>query len=86
MQMTPQEYFNAITDIGMTQVGAARFFGIDGRTSRKWVAGTNTVPLAVAMLLRVMLRYSLSPTDVQNISPRKGRKATVVKKVAVASA
>jgi hypothetical protein len=82
--MSPQEYFNAISDIGMTQVGAARFFGIDGRTSRKWVAGTNAVPLAVAMLLRVMLHYSLTPNNVQNIAPRKGRKA-VVTKVAVAS-
>jgi hypothetical protein len=85
MQMTPQEYFDAISDVGMTQVGAARFFGIDGRTSRKWVAGTNAVPPAVSMLLRVMLRYNLTPLHVQNIAPREGRKATVVKKVAVAS-
>jgi len=66
--MNGMEYREAIVDRGMTQVGAARFFGVDGRTSRKWIAEESPVPPAVAQLLQVMLHYDLSPGDVRNIS------------------
>lgn len=74
--MNGMEYRTAIAGIGMTQVGAARFFGVDGRTSRKWIAGEFPVPPAVSMLLRVMQHYNLSPLHVQNISLRAEAKQT----------
>ena len=66
--MTGEQYQNAIDHIGMTQVGSARFFGVHERTPRRWISGSLTIPSAVAMLLRVMIHYSLTPDNVLHIA------------------
>jgi hypothetical protein len=41
---------------GLSQVGAARFLGVNDTTSRRWIAGRHPIPDSVAMLLRLMIR------------------------------
>ena len=62
--MTGDEYRAALDRIGMSQVGAARFFHVAPSTSRRWIADQLIIPPAVAMLLCVMMHRRLSPGDV----------------------
>jgi len=65
--MTGEQYLSATEELGMSQIGSARFFGVDYSTVRRWVAGTSPVPDAVAYLLRVMMKTELTPHHVQAI-------------------
>lgn len=53
--MSPGTYANAIHVLGMTQVGAGRFFGVSPRTARRFVSGETKISPAIVMLLRGML-------------------------------
>lgn len=55
--MTPRQFEKALKDVGLTQRGAAKFLGINERTVRHWVKGTNPVPRAIELLLKVMISY-----------------------------
>ena len=59
------EFSKAIDALGLTQVGAGRFLGVDPRTCRRYVADELPLPPAAAMLLRVMLAHGLAPDDVE---------------------
>jgi hypothetical protein len=59
--MTPQQYESTIHRLGLTQVGAARFLGVDERTSRRYIAGKAVIPPPTAMLLNLMLKYRVTP-------------------------
>lgn len=63
--MTPKQYADAIDRLGLSQRGAAKFLGIDERTSRKWIAGDARIPESAAKLLRLMVRLKLKPEDVK---------------------
>jgi transposase-like protein len=71
--MNGTEYSKAIARLDLTQVEAARFLGVDDTTSRRWVADRSPIPRAVAMLLRLMIRYRLSPDHVSALTLRKIR-------------
>jgi len=62
--MTPKQYADAIALLGLSQIAAGRFLGIDPRQSRRWIAGDARVPEAVAKLLRLMIRLKLKPDEV----------------------
>jgi hypothetical protein len=64
--MTPKEYREALAELGLSLAGASKFFQTDERTTRRWAAddGGKDVPRAVAITLRLMLRYGLKPEDV----------------------
>ena len=68
--MTGHEYRLALDCVGMSQVGAARFFGVDASTSRRWISDKLVVPRAVSMLLAVMIRYKLTPDAVIALEDR----------------
>lgn len=61
--MTPNQYRAAIAKLGLSQVGAARLFGVNDVTSRRWaksgVSGT------VVILLRLMLAGRITVEDVE---------------------
>jgi hypothetical protein len=61
--MTATQYRNALSRLGLSQVGAARLFGVNDVTSRRWakdgVSGT------VAILLRLMVAGKVTIEDVQ---------------------
>jgi hypothetical protein len=71
--MDGAEYQKAIARLDLTQVEAARFLGVDDTTSRRWVADKSPVPRAVAILLRLMIRYRLSPDHVVSLVARRIR-------------
>ena len=63
--MTGDQYQKAIDHLGMTQVGSARFLGVDESTPRRWISGKRRpIPRPVAMLLRVMIHHKLDPLHV----------------------
>ena len=49
--MTPATYRANLARLGLSQVGAARFLGIDARTSRRYASGERPIPPPVARLL-----------------------------------
>ena len=61
--MTGLQYADAIGRLGLSQRAAGKFLGVDERTSRKWVAGDARIPQAVGMLLRLMVKLKLNPSD-----------------------
>jgi transcriptional regulator with XRE-family HTH domain len=52
--MTTDRFREILELVGMTQVGAARFFDVDERTARRWAAGEIEIPRSIAMLLELM--------------------------------
>lgn len=72
--MTHEQYRIAIEKLGLSQVQAARFFGANERTSRRWAIGENDIPVPVEIVLRMMLRYRISPEEVNlMMNPPKRR-------------
>ena len=65
--MNPKQYQKAIDALGLSQVGASRFFGVSVKTSPRWARGESPVHPAVAKLLRVMIKYKLTPSDVEKL-------------------
>jgi hypothetical protein len=61
--MNGEQYQKAIDRLRLSQVGAAKFFGVDGSTSRRWVSNKHPIPLSVSMLLRAMIKYKIAPGD-----------------------
>ena len=65
--MTPTEYREAIESLGLSQVGAARLFGVDPRTSRRWALGELPVPRPVELALKLMLKHGVAVADAQSL-------------------
>lgn len=68
--MTPTEYREALAALNLSQVGAARLFGVDPRTSRHWAAGS-CPPQAVALCLRLMLARGVTVDEASNLLGKK---------------
>lgn len=69
--MTAKQYVAALEALGMTQRGAARFLGIDERTSRRWANNEQDVHLSVALLLRVMVESKITPEEAYQLAGLK---------------
>lgn len=63
--MTPKQFRAALDRLDLSQVGAARLFKADGRTARRWASGERSIPEAVAILLRLMLRGKITAADIE---------------------
>lgn len=59
----------------LTQHGAARFFGVDERTVRRWAMGYLPIPRSVAMTFMLMDEYALDPADVEAMMKAEEAKA-----------
>ena len=70
--MTGDEYRRCLARLDMTQVEAARFLCVDPTTTRRWLKD-DRVPIVVAMLLRVMIKYDLSTDRVETVARKKVR-------------
>lgn len=64
--MTPAEYREALEALDLSQVGAARLFGVDPRTSRHWAADMNP-PAAVALCLRLMMAHGVTADEAKRM-------------------
>jgi hypothetical protein len=64
--MTLDEYQSALTRLGLSQVGAARLFGYNERTSRRWATGEQPIPRVVEIVLWLILKFKVKPEDIPN--------------------
>jgi hypothetical protein len=62
--VTLEEYQSALTHLGLSQVGAARLFGYNERTSRRWATGEQPIPRIVQIVLWLMLKFKVKPADI----------------------
>ena len=53
--MTKDEFRDACSHLGMSQLGAARLLGVDGRTVRRWALGEREIPPPVARFLGYLI-------------------------------
>lgn len=61
--MTANQFKAALAKVGLSQLGAARFFGLGDRTVRRLAAGEYLVPPAISYCLRLMIDCGRSPQD-----------------------
>lgn len=57
-----------IRQLGMSQVGAARFAGIAARQSRRLASGQRDMPVTLAMLLELMHRFKMTPNQARKMA------------------
>ena len=62
--MTPLAYRKATAQLGLSQAGAARFFSVNERSSRRWASGEHKVPRFIEILLELMLKFDVKPADI----------------------
>lgn len=58
--MDHTEYRDALSALGLSQVGGARLLGVDPRTSRRWARGEVDIPEPVARFLRYLVWSGVS--------------------------
>ena len=63
--MTAKQFQNAIDRLGLSQVGAAKLFGSDPRTARRWALGERSIPEPITILLCLMLDGKISADDIE---------------------
>jgi DNA-binding transcriptional regulator YiaG len=51
--MSPQQFRQALRQLGMSQVQAAKRLGVNPRTVRRWVAGDSRIPESVSLVLQL---------------------------------
>lgn len=61
--MTHVQFRAALDRLGLSQVRAAKLFGVGDRAARTWAAGKRKVPHAVAVLLRLMVAGKITIED-----------------------
>jgi len=76
--MTSEEYKKAVSRVGLSQIGAGRFFGVDERTGQRWGSGESKPPQSIAKLLRLMMHLKLSAAELDDVLA--GKLSLIVKK------
>jgi hypothetical protein len=65
--MTAKQFQAAIDRLDLSQVRAAKLFGADPRTARRWALGERDVPECVAIVLRLLLAGKITVEDVEAV-------------------
>lgn len=68
--MTAAQFRAALDRLGLSQLGAARLVGADGRTARRWALGERSVPEPVAILLRLLVACKITSADIVKTNPK----------------
>ena len=63
--MTGRQFEQAITELGMSQSGAARFLDVQRATVIRYINDERRVPPSMAMLLTLMLRFHFKPNNIR---------------------
>ena len=66
--MTPAQFRTALDRLGLSQVRAAKLFGVTDRASRSWALGENKIPHAVAILLRLLVTDKITIADLSALA------------------
>jgi DNA-binding transcriptional regulator YiaG len=53
--VTPDEYREALEQLGLTQGAGAKLLGVDERTSRRWACGERDIPPPAQRFLRYLI-------------------------------
>lgn len=75
--MNSTDYRAALASLGLTIVSAAKFLGVDERTSRRWAAGEWDIPEPVAMFLLYLVAKKVKPDKVRKLLDRSMKKLAV---------
>jgi len=59
--MSPEQFKESIAAIGLTQHGAAEFFGYSKRVGQRWALAEQAIPLPVQWCLEFMVSQGLKP-------------------------
>ena len=62
--MTANQFRAALARLELSQLGAARLFGVGERSPRRWASGDADVPPPVAILLNLLLENKITKADV----------------------
>lgn len=62
--VTGKEFKRTLERLNVSQLGAGRLFGVDGRTIRAWVADASRIPEAVAILVRLLVAGKITVEDI----------------------
>jgi len=65
--MTPNQYRAALRRLCLTQIGAAKLFGANERTSRYWANGERGIPPCVGIVLRLLVAGKITIADVDAV-------------------
>jgi DNA-binding transcriptional regulator YiaG len=68
MTMTPDELRRALMQLDLTQGALATLLGYNPRTVRAWISDSFPMPLAAAIVLRLLARGKLTITDIEAAS------------------
>ena len=63
--MSGQELWAKLQEIGFSQVGFARTINVGDRSVRSWIGGRYPVPTVIAMLVNLMLKTKSTPEDLK---------------------
>jgi hypothetical protein len=70
--MTSKQYRQLLKLLDISQVGAGRLLEIDPRTSRRYALGEmEIIPKMINIILRLMLKYNLTPEDIEDLLKEK---------------
>lgn len=62
--MTPTQFRTAISKLGLSQERAGLWLGLSKRQGQRYANGEQAIPEPVAKLLRLVIKLSLRPEDV----------------------
>jgi hypothetical protein len=68
-QMTSKQFIRALEQLELSQLGAGRMLGYDGRTVRNWIAGKARIPAGVGKLVNLALAGKLKVEDIERAKP-----------------
>ena len=66
--MTAIAFREILSDLSLSQLGAAKLLGVNARTVRRWALGEQDIPRAVIILLRLMVVKGVSPDEAERLS------------------
>ena len=63
--MTGKELKRALERLEVSQLGAGRLLGVDGRTVRAWIADAARIPESVAILVQLLAAGKIAIADIE---------------------
>jgi hypothetical protein len=69
--MTAAEYRDLIAKLGLSQVRAGKLFGLSPRQAQRLALGEAKIPKSVEIITRCMIRFKLTPDDVEKMLGKK---------------
>lgn len=68
--MRADSFRTALDIVSLSQRAAARLFGADERTVRRWVLGERNIPVSVAILVRLLVAKKITVKDIDTARGR----------------